>query len=125
LTHYQGYSFDKFYKLLRGQYIKYKDHGLRTTKEIIRSSVDFLKDDEHPISDELLQSICYSLHSCTFAKGESLYEEGQKLTHIIFIRKGLVDVKIRSSLFEEYTMQRLYPGCSYGSNSFFIDDENE
>ena len=36
-----------------------------------------------------------------------------------------MDVKIRSSLFEEYTMQRLYPGCSYGANTFFVDDENE
>ena len=31
---------------------------------------------------------------------------------------------MRSSLFQEYNIQRLYPGCSYGTYAFFVDEES-
>ena len=32
---------------------------------------------------------------------------------------------MRSSLFQEYNIQRLYPGCSYGSYALFVDEESQ
>ena len=31
---------------------------------------------------------------------------------------------MRSSLFKEFNIQRLYPGCSYGTYAFFVDEES-
>jgi len=43
---------------------------------------------------------------------------------IVLVRSGIINVKMRSSLFHEYNIQRLYPGCSYGTYAFFVDEES-
>ena len=50
--------------------------------------------------------------------------EGEELTGIYLIRSGFVNLKVRSSLFEEYNLQRLHHGCSFGSYSFFAEDDS-
>ena len=46
------------------------------------------------------------------------------MTGIYLIRTGSVTLKVRSSLYEEYVIQRLYAGCSYGSYSFFAGKDS-
>ena len=31
---------------------------------------------------------------------------------------------MRSSLFQQFNLQRLFPGCSYGTYTFFVDEES-
>lgn len=60
-----------------------------------------------------------------FSKDEIIMYEGEPLRGIFLIRSGIVNVKMRSSLFQEYNIQRLYPGCSYGTYAFFVDNESQ
>jgi hypothetical protein len=50
--------------------------------------------------------------------------EKERLKGIYLVRSGIINVKMRSSLFSEYNLQRLYPGCSYGTYAFFVDDDS-
>lgn len=59
-----------------------------------------------------------------FTKGETLIKNGEKITGIYLIRSGIIKVKLRTSLFKEFEIQRLYPGCSYGAYAFFADEES-
>ena len=59
-----------------------------------------------------------------FSEDSVILYEGEELTGIYLVRAGSVNLKVRSSLFEEYNLQRLYPGCSYGAYSFFADEES-
>jgi len=53
-----------------------------------------------------------------------LLYENEPLKGIYLIRSGIVNVKMRSSLFREYNFQRLYPGCSFGTYAFFVDEDS-
>ena len=50
--------------------------------------------------------------------------ESEPQKGIYLVRSGIINVKMRSSLFQEYNIQRLYPGCSYGSYALFVDEES-
>ena len=54
-----------------------------------------------------------------------ILEEGEPQKGIYLVRSGIINVKMRSSLFQEYNLQRLYPGCSYGSYALFVDEESQ
>ena len=60
-----------------------------------------------------------------FAKDEVIIEEGDRLKGIYLIRSGLININMRSSLFEQFSLQRLFPGCSYGTYAFFVDESSK
>ena len=93
---------------------------------MMQQSIDFLQEKEPSrVADlELLKKIDYSMENVKFAKEETILSEGEKLKGIYLIRSGIVNVLMRSSLIDEYNFQRIYPGCSYGTYSFFVDDES-
>lgn len=88
---------------------------------MLRLSIDWLKDTQ----DDLMQCICYTLKRETFKKGDKIIEAGEKLTKIYIIQQGYVDVNIKTSIFESFCFQRLYPGCVFGSHAFFVDEESD
>ena len=58
-----------------------------------------------------------------FLPNEEIKKEGDPIDAIMFIRSGLIDLKLNSSLFEKYVVQRLHPGCSYGATSFLLKEK--
>ena len=82
--------------------------------DIISQSVDYFPELDH----SQIQTLCYFLQSMRFLPNEEIFKEGSEMKLIMFIRSGLVDLKMNSSLFEKYIVQRLYPGCSYGGLGF-------
>ena len=74
------------------------------TRQILQESIDFLQEqDPHLMaSSELLKQIGYSMQHIQFNKDEVLLYENEGLKGIYLIRSGIVNVKMRSSLFREY-----------------------
>ena len=60
-----------------------------------------------------------------FAKDEVIIEEGDRLKGIYLIRSGLININMRSSLFQQFNLQRLFPGCTYGTYAFFVDETSK
>ena len=60
-----------------------------------------------------------------FAKDEVIIEEGDRLQGIYLIRSGIINTNMRSSLFQQFNLQRLFPGCSYGTYAFFVDEASK
>ena len=60
-----------------------------------------------------------------FAKDQLIIEEGEHLKGIYLIRSGLININMRSSLFQQFNLQRLFPGCSYGTYAFFVDETSK
>ena len=77
------------------------------------------------VDDSLLQSICYNLKLHTFKKGEVILDEGQVLQHVLIIQNGFLNLTFKTSLIETSCIQKLYPGCAYGSFTFFVDEESD
>ena len=106
--------------------MQYQDRGHNVTREILQESIDFLQEKEPRLktSNELLKQIGYSMQHIQFNKDDVILKEGERLKGIYLIRSGLINVKLRSSLFKQYSIQRLYPGCSYGTYTYFADEES-
>lgn len=63
---------------------------------IIRKGVDYFS----ALDSDSLQKMCYFLKSNRFDPETKIVFENQPLKSIIFIRTGLIDVKVNSSMFE-------------------------
>ena len=59
-----------------------------------------------------------------FSKDEVIIQEGEPLKGIYLVRSGIININMRSSLFQQFNLQRLFPGCSYGTYTFFVDEES-
>ena len=47
------------------------------------------------------------------------------MDYMIIVKSGYIDVMIQTAINKKYVLQRLYPGCSYGSLCFFTEDNSE
>jgi CRP-like cAMP-binding protein len=118
-----GYNFPKFMEICKQQYSRYTENFLIFAKKLLTSSIAWL--DDPIVDDKLLQSICYNLKYNKFKKGQVILCEGQALSDILIIQNGLIDLTFKTSLIETNCIQRLYPGCTYGSQTFFVDEESD
>ena len=93
------------------------------------STVEFLQPSkwhgQYEVSDGLIRQISYNMQLFRFNNHQILLHEQDELTGIYLIRTGCVNLKLRSSLYDEYVIQRLYAGCSYGTYSFFAGKESK
>lgn len=55
----------------------------------------------------------------------TLIKEGDLLESILLVRSGTLDCRVRTSLHEEMTVQTLFSGCSYGTNTYHINEDSE
>lgn len=60
-----------------------------------------------------------------FRKGDILLYDGELLKGIILVRAGVINVRAQVSLFDSYTIEELYPRCSYGSYAYFADADSK
>ena len=81
--------------------MKYQDKGHAVTRQILQKSIDFLQEKAPHLqaSNEILKQIQYSMQHIQFAKDEVIMFEKEPLKGIFLIRSGIVNVKMRSSLF--------------------------
>ena len=119
----QGYNFPKLQELLKQQYFQYNEKFLMFAKKLLRKCIQWL--DDPIVDDNLLQSICYNLKLQTFKKGEVILCEGEQLKEVIIIQSGQIDLTFKTSLIETSCIQRLHSGDTYGSYTFFIDEESD
>ena len=52
----------------------------------------------------MLKQITYSMQHTQFSKDEVILFEDEPLTGIYLVRSGIINVKMRSSLFQEYNI---------------------
>lgn len=57
-------------------------------------------------------------------KDEILIYNEELLKGIYLVRSGVINVKVRVALFEDYIIQELYPRCSYGTYAFFAKNNS-
>jgi CRP-like cAMP-binding protein len=119
----QGYNFPKLQELLKQQYFQYNEKFLMFAKKLLRKCIQWL--DDPIVDDNLLQSICYNLKLQTFKKGEVILCEGEQLKEVIIIQSGQIDLTFKTTLIETSCIQRLHSGDTYGSYTFFIDEESD
>ena len=101
LPRIEGYHFKHLSALLKDQFMKYQDSAHYTTRQVLKESIDFLREKSPRLaaSEELLKQISYSMQHVQYGKDEVILEEGEPQKGIYLVRSGIINVKMRSSLF--------------------------
>ena len=56
------------------------------------------------MSDDLVKQISYSMQLFKFSDDTVILYEGEEMTGIYLIRSGILNLKVRTSLFQEYNL---------------------
>jgi signal-transduction protein with cAMP-binding, CBS, and nucleotidyltransferase domain len=67
--------------------------------------------------EEIITDICYMMEEYYYPEDDLIYNKGDIIDGVLFIIEGECQVNLRSSISQEYLLDKLYKRCTYGYHS--------